>query len=72
MCESENSGGFSRRGWVLLDELASAHEDKGAVSGVRAGRRPALAGQVSGEGTEVSANAGEDDEVVVIGGRQRQ
>ena len=64
---SESGGGFSRQGWVLLDGLASAHEDKKAVSGVRAGRRPALAGRVSGEGTEVSAGAGEDDEVIMTG-----
>ena len=57
---------------VLLVGKVSAHEDDGAVSGVRAGKGPTLAGRVSGEGTEASAGADEDDEVVVAGGWRRR
>ena len=67
-----NDDGFSRKWMVLLDGKVSVREDNGAVSGVRAGRRPALVGQVSGEGTEVSAGAGKHDKVIVAGGRRRQ
>ena len=45
------------KAWVLLDGPASTHKDDGAVSGVRVGRRPALADRVSGEGWV----AGDDD-----------
>ena len=57
---------------VLLVGKVSAREDDGVVSGVRAGRGPALAGQVSGEGMEASMRTSEDDEVVVTSGRRRR
>ena len=57
---------------VLFVGKVSAREDDGALSGMRAGRGPALAGRVSGEGTEASAGADEDDEVVVAGGWRRR
>ena len=71
---SQKGVGFKRRCVVLLVGKVSAREDDGAVSSVRVGRGPALAGRVSGEGTEASAGAGtgEDDEVVVAGGRWRR
>ena len=54
-------------GWV-----GSAREEEGRMSGVRAGRGPCMASRVSGEGMEVSAGVGEDDEVITVGSWRRR